>query len=404
MKNLSLDISLGEVLLVVGRSGSGKTTFLRCLAGVAHLYNLRIEGSIRVCGYEPDPSKIARFVTYVPQEPWASIACPYPFTELLSFTQASMKDIEIVAKELGIYDKLFDSSTNLSAGEIQRICVAEALLSKKKLVLLDEVSAYLDSENRRRIAKLVDELRKSGSTVVVVDHDLELWRGIVDRVLYLDGGEAIVLNSVDETPIYEEIRRLYKFEMFRRYTKSGEIVLEARDVWYRYPDSDRFVVSGFTADAVEGEILWIRGGSGRGKSTILKLLAGIYRPSRGYVRRYVEKLQLVPENPFLYLSNPTPREELGSRIDLARELDLIDVLDTPIALLSSGERRRLAIASAYARASRLLLVDEPCIGLDPWNARRVLNVLDTLRSRGCTIIVASHSRYLELVADRIVEV
>ena len=160
------------------------------------------------------------------------------------------------------------------------------------------------------------------------------------------------------------------------------------------------MLRGINLDVGEGEVLWIRGSSGCGKSTLLKVLAGILKPSRGYVER-PRGVQLVPENPLLYLSAPTPREELGNNLEIARSLGLEDCLDTPILMLSSGERRRLAIASAYLRQPKALLIDEPTVGLDPWNARRVLTLIAKLASRGCSVVVASHGEELGLVASSI---
>ncbi len=404
LDDITLDLYEGEVLLVAGRSGSGKTTLLRTIAGIAgELLGLRVEGFVRVCGEKPlKPENVAKHVFYVPQEPWFSISCPYPVYELLSYTSRTLEEVSKALRELGVEHKLWDSSTNLSAGEAQRVALAEAMLSEKKLVLVDEVTSYLDPESRRKAINAVRKLAEQGTAVIVVDHDVARWRGIASRVLYLENGRAKLFDDPLETPIYAELEKL-KRSRIELDTASGARVLEARSLWYRYPDGEDFVLKGIDLEVRQGEILWIRGASGCGKSTLLKILAGILAPSRGWVER-PRATQLVPENPLLYLSAPTPREELGDRVDLARSLGLEECLDTPILMLSSGERRRLAIASAYMREPRLLLIDEPTIGLDPWNARRVLELLAELARRGSGIAVASHGEELSVVATSILEV
>jgi len=146
----------------------------------------------------------------------------------------------------------------------------------------------------------------------------------------------------------------------------------------------------------------IRGASGRGKTTLLKVLAGIYRASRGFVKARA-KPQLVPENPLLYISSPTPREELGGDEGLARVAGLANRLDTPIAFLSGGERRRLAIASAYRRSPELLLLDEPSVGLDPWSALSVAKLVSHLARSGSAVVIATHDPYLRFLGTRVVE-
>ncbi len=404
LDGVSLDLYEGEILLVAGRSGSGKTTLLRAVAGIAEeLLRLRVEGHIQVCNVKPlRPENIARYVFYVPQEPWFSISCPYPVYELLSYTSRTLEEASEALRELGVEHKLWDSSTNLSAGEAQRIALAEAMLSEKKLVLVDEVTSYLDPESRKKAINAVRKLAEQGIAVIIVDHDVAQWRGIASKVLYLENGRARLFDDPTETPIYAELEKL-KRSKIELDTASGARVLEARNLWYRYPDGEDFVLKGIDLEVRQGEILWIRGASGCGKSTLLKILAGILRPSRGWVKR-PKGTQLVPENPLLYISAPTPREELSDRDDLARSLGLEECLDTPILMLSSGERRRLAIASAYMREPRLLLIDEPTIGLDPWNARRVLEFLAKLARKGSGIVVASHGEELSIVATSILRV
>lgn len=398
----SLDIGEGEVVLVAGPSGSGKTSFLRCIAEVNYLFDTTCSGSIAL-GIDRDE------LSYIPQEPWFGIASPYPILEVRSFSNADDYSIHRYARLFNVEHVLESNSMDLSAGEIQRILFIESVLSRSKLVLVDEVTAYLDEESRKQLVSVIEEMRSEfGVSFIVVDHDVELWSRHIDKVLYLDPtGSSRIYYSVDETPLMVGMDRLRAVvgELSRELVEKvgGEPILKLCNVWFRYPDSRGFVIRGVNLDVRRSEVVAIRGPSGRGKSTLLKLIANIYRPKKGAVLRYAKDIQYIPDNPLLYLSEPTPRDELRENTDLAVKSNLIQVLDTPITRLSSGERRRLAIASALIRGSDLILLDEPSVGLDAENLISILKLLIEAVSRGVSIVTATHSRLLSSVTRSVVQ-
>ncbi|MEM0027333.1 MAG: ATP-binding cassette domain-containing protein [Ignisphaera sp.] len=404
LRNVNFSLSSGEILLVTGRSGSGKTTLLRSLIGIAReLYGLSLSGSVSVYGNKiSNTYEASKYFYYVPQEPWYSISFPYPAMDILfKSIDIDAKAVEEMAKRLGVSHKLFDSSINLSAGEAQRIAFLEALASKAKIILIDEITSYLDRESRRQVVEAVKLASEYGETIVVVDHDIFSWRGIANKILYIEKGIATMFDDPMETPIYEDFKALeYTIKNIERFDADTEKVIEVDNIWFKYPDSKEYILKGISFDVFSGDLIWVRGGSGRGKSTLLKILAGILKPSRGSVKRFVRGVQLVSENPLHYISNPTAGDEIGWNKEIARIAGLEDALNTPIAFLSSGERRRLAIASAFIRQPKALLIDEPTVGLDPWNSIAVIKLLTMLQQRGSAIVVASHGEELGYIATK----
>ena len=396
----SLRVDDGEVVLITGPSGSGKTSLLRCLVGVHELAGLNYSGIISL---GVDRSELS----YIPQEPWYGLITPYPILELMGFSGLSEGSIRAYAEALNVGHVLESNSIDLSAGEIQRILFLEALLSESKLILMDEVTAYLDEGSRNQLVSVIEGLRSNyGISFMVVDHDIDLWKDCVDKVVYVSGGEAVTYSNVDDLPttgltskVMEEVRALAS--EVRNYS-NGELLLKAINVWFKYPDSRDYVIKGVDLELSGGDLLIIQGPSGKGKSTLLKIISGIHKPSRGKILRYYKYLQYVPENPLIYLSEPTPRDELRGDLEIAKEAYLSHVLDTPITRLSSGERRRLAIASAITRGADLVVLDEPSVGLDPENLVRVLRLLTKAISRGVGLIVATHSRLLTYIGSKII--
>ncbi|MEM3967032.1 MAG: ATP-binding cassette domain-containing protein [Ignisphaera sp.] len=398
----SLDVGEGEVVLVTGPSGSGKTSFLRCIAEVNDIFGITCSGYMAL-GIDRDE------LSYIPQEPWFGMASPYPILEVRSFSNADDYSVRRYAKLFNVEHILESNSMDLSAGEIQRILFIESVLSRSKLVLVDEVTAYLDEESRKQLVNVIEEMRSEfGVAFIVVDHDVELWSRHIDKVLYLEPtSSSRIYYNVDETPLMASMDRLRAEveELSRELAEKvgEEPILKLYNVWFRYPDSTDFVIKGVNIDVKRSEMMVIRGPSGKGKSTLLKIMADIYRPKKGVVLRYAKDIQYIPENPLLYLSEPTPRDELMKNTDLAVKSNLIRVLDTPIMRLSSGEKRRLAVASALARGSDLILLDEPSVGLDAENFISIFKLLIEAVSRGVSIVTATHSRLLSSVTRSVVQ-
>lgn len=396
-----LSVREGEVVLVTGPSGSGKTSILRCIAGLASLFGLGFTGSIAI---DPGPNVIA----YIPQEPWFGLVAPYPILDIESFTRAREAEVYRYAEALGVRNVLESNSMDLSAGEIQRVLFVEVLVDRPRLVLLDEVTAYLDEDSREALAEAVERIRSEvGSSFIVVDHDIELWRGVADRVVYVEKGRrAELYEDIDSIPFMDRVRdarrEIEAIARELRNVSNDDPVLKVYNLWFKYPDSRRYIISGLSLEVNRGELLVIQGASGRGKSTLLKILIDIYRPSRGRVDRLYREAQYIPENPLLYLSEPTPREELQGDDALASKAMLLDALDTPITRLSSGERRRLAIASAIKRSADIVVIDEPSVGLDAENTLRVLRIMLSALKNGVSMVIATHSRLLASASSKVV--
>lgn len=408
VRNISVDLGEGELLLVTGRSGSGKTTLVRAITGTIHVAGGFVEGEVRISNrniYELEPGELYSLVTYIPQEPWYGIIGHTVYSEVcqaLSLRGIECSEVDFVLFEL---NKLMNKPVHtLSAGQVQRVLWAEAALKKSKLLVLDEPMVYLDKSAREAARNLVREALREDLAVVIVDHDPFAWEHLEPQLLVLENGVA-KYNGRWNPAVLE------KWEEPARHTSTARrgVAVSVRDLWFKYPGEHAYLFRGLSIEFSKGLLTAVVGPNGSGKTTLLKVASGILKPQRGVVERQ-GKCIYIPENPLLYFTHPTPREELlaaagynESRVlDVAEVFGLTRVLDTPLARVSTGERRRISLASAYLAGYDVYFVDEPTGGLDAYSAMRVLEALFELASEGKAVVVATHDERVVGYADEVV--
>ncbi len=414
LDNISFSLRGGELLLIYGGSGSGKTTLLRVLAGVMGRYvNGWYKGIVRIHGKSPSilgSKTIIRLTAYVSQEPWYGILSPTVEGEVivnqLLVKKYDESEVNGVLGKYGLSGLRKRLTYTLSSGETQRLLIASNRIRGASIYLLDEPSSYLDVEGRRILVEEVSRLVDEGSTVIVVDHYLNLWRDSLSKILVLDNGRQIFFGDPDD--------RWFKRDSIRwiREAKDkgkGSVSVEVDKLYYRYPGSRIHVINGLSFKAWSSSITWIKGPNGAGKTTLLKIIVGLLKPNKGYVSVKGNPIY-VPENPLLFFSEPTIREELynnaldkGVVDELVDKFNIRHLLDRRLRYTSSGERRRIAIVSALTRGYDIICVDEPTAGLDLDNRLKVIDALVNAAEEGYTVIVASHDPLMEEVADNIVE-
>ncbi len=398
LRNVSLILKSSTISLLAGPSGSGKTTLLRVLSGIIpNVIKAQVEGHISP---RPEELRSKRLITYIPQEPWFSIVTNYVWSEVALFTRLRLLDeIRDLLKKYGIEHLVERPTYNLSSGELQRLNFAIAEANERKFVFLDEPTSHLDSVNAEKVIKGIERLRSLGASILVIDHNLKKWKSLTDTRYYLDNGYIRTLH-MDEDP-YEYWNKL--IESLDKPEVGDKIVCSVYIERFRYPDSNTDIIRNIKFDVREGEIVLIKGPSGSGKSTLLRLIA------QKFCNRYVDieinaKYLYIPDNPLLYFSGPTPLEELGSRgVKYLELLGLRHIAHTPILRLSTGERRRVAIASALSRGAKLVIIDEPTIGLDPKSKYLILkSMLELSKSNKVAFIIASHDQSIEVISNEVI--
>ncbi len=203
IKSMNLDVKKGEVIVIIGPSGCGKSTFLRCLNGLEDIQGGEIMLNGRAVSKDAgDISEIRQKIGMVFQSydlfPHKTILenillAPVK-VQKRKREEAEAEAMELLSK-VGLADRRDDYPRQLSGGQKQRIAIVRALIMHPDVLLLDEITAALDPEMVHEVLQVVMNLARSGSTMLIVTHEMAFARAVADRVLFLENGEIAEESS-----------------------------------------------------------------------------------------------------------------------------------------------------------------------------------------------------------------
>ncbi len=197
LENVSLDVKEGEILALLGPNGAGKTTLISAVCGLV----VPTEGQINVGGFDTESNyRLARsLIGLVPQEislePFEKVINTVRFSRGLFGKNPNDDYVEIVLRQLSLWDKKDSKIMQLSGGMKRRVLIAKALAHEPRVLFLDEPSAGVDVELRREMWKLVSQLKSQGVTIILTTHYIEEAEAIADRVGVISKGKLILLEE-----------------------------------------------------------------------------------------------------------------------------------------------------------------------------------------------------------------
>ena len=402
LADVSLEVRAGELLVLAGPSGGGKSTVLRCLSGLVP----RFHGG-RFAGRVTAPEAVGLLF----QDPEAGGV----HTDVLRDVAFGLENRGVAREQLvpqaraalalaGVPHLEGRRLAELSGGERQRVALAGVLAPRPPLLLLDEPTAMVDDEAAAGLLACVRRLADGGTAVVVAEHRLDRIAGLADRLLGVRDGRVGPAAQPPSLPPAAS------------HAAGGPIVLAARAL--DVARGGLAVLHGVDLSVARGEVVALMGPSGSGKSTLLRTLAGLEPPTAGRVElagadvtaepaeARFPRLALVVQDPARHLLTEHVRDEVAfgladaaPRVDGAiAALDLAAHAQRHPRDLSVGERERVVLAAALAAEPDVLLLDEPTRGMDPARRGELAALL-----RGRTALVATHDpAFAAAAADRIV--
>lgn len=443
-QHVNLHAPAGSITSIIGPNGAGKTTVLNMISGF----------------YAPDSGEINLQQPLAGLPAWksarAGIARTYQTT--LLFGEMSVLDNLLVAMQKGRLGLPFSLSSseqrnlaldllalvgyrgevNIAADELPHVDrrlveIARALATAPLVLLLDEPAAGLSRQDTDSLALLLRKLADFGLTVILVEHDMALVMSVSEHLLVLDAGKPIASGAPAEIRQNPQVIAAYlggtayqATPREQRWDGSRDARLYVKDLVIDYGASP--VVNQVNIVVNPGELVAILGANGAGKSSILQCLAGLHRASSGSILLDDENIELasantiaarglalVPEGrqvfPYLsvrdnlLLGAYSRRDPVDSEAEieaiLRRFPRLRDRIDNPAGLLSGGEQQMVAVGRGLMAKPKILLLDEPSLGLSPAMIGELYDALAALRDEGVTILLVDQMANLALqVADR----
>jgi energy-coupling factor transport system ATP-binding protein len=461
LEDVSLEVAPGEFVLLAGRSASGKSTLLKAAAGlVPHFHGGEIEGEVRVAdldALEAGPGRLAAAVGYLAQDPETQVVSTTVAAEIelpLEMRGDAPGDraraVEEVALALAIPHLLDRAVDTLSGGELQRVALAAALVTRPRLILLDEPTSQLDPVAGDELIWLLRRLNEEwGVAVLLAEHRLERCLAAADRVVAMEEGtvafdgapaEFLAWSHESDAALTTPAARMFSLAGLTplpvgvrdaRQTLRGtgithpphiasrrvrdprptEPVLEAKSLWVELDRGEemRDVLRSIDLELRQGERVALMGRNGAGKSTLLRAAAGLHEPVTGKLE--VGSIALLSQNPSDYLVRERVGDELPGDEGMAalRVVGLEHAVDADPRDLSGGERQRLALAIALAgrmegeQLPAVVALDEPTRGMDRARKDELVALIRGLTTGGASVVVATHDvEFASAFAERVV--
>jgi branched-chain amino acid transport system ATP-binding protein len=442
VNNVDFSLRSGEILGLIGPNGSGKSTIMKLLMGLEK----PTSGSIRIDGEDiagEAAHRIARRgigIVFQHSRPlerqtvMESIMLGLLPDSLLrlSIPRPVKERAREIAAKVGLADMLDRRPSTLAFADLRRLELAKAVARDPRVLLIDEPFAGLTASECETFTDLFGQLREDGKAILLVDHNVKHVAALVDRVIALSLGTRIAAGTPAEVMRNETVKRVYlgtALENAPRTAPSraaGSTLLSVKDVSLFYGKAQ--ALDSVSFDVRQGEFIAIVGINGAGKTSLFNCLSG-FLPYRGEILwdgaslagrkpAHIARAGLVhcPETRELF-AEMTVRETLdlaangqkrGEAADrLAWLFDLFPVLAArqgqTARTMSGGEQQMLAIARSLMARPRLLILDEPTLGLAPVVLGQLSDALETLRNTtDITVLLGEQNVFFALPhADRV---
>ena len=428
LENTDFTAEYGEVTLLSGHSGEGKSTLMYIVSGIIPNVNYgELSGEVLVGGESIKGRKmgyICRKVGVVLQNADEQIIQKIVEDEIAFGCENLAYPPEKIQKQIEIVCNLMKLDTKwkcrtLSGGQKQRLITASTLAMGQKIIILDEPLANLDFGGAAMLMETLRSLAGAGYCIVVIEHRLDMVLPFVDTVWHI-GNKTV--KKVENRQEYL-VQQTAKIEDSCRPFKGNASLFKLEKVAFSVK-KEREILKDVTLEIPKGGRTVFLGENGCGKTTLMRLIARLYKPTGGCITQYIDekfkqkprggrawfkKVGVVYQNPDYQLFMPTVEKEINFGAPSPEYAEHIAGLFGIKHLwhrhpqsLSEGQKRRVSIAAVVACAPEVLLLDEPTVGQDYDGLCQMVEILNELHEQtGNTMITITHDvRCAEALCDQ----
>ena len=427
LENTDFTAEYGEVTLLSGHSGEGKSTLMYIVSGIIPNVNYgELTGEVKIAGEDIKGKKlgyVCRKVGVVLQNADEQIIQKIVEDEIAFGCENLAFPPEKIQRQIDIVCRLMKLDTKwkcrtLSGGQKQRLITASTLAMGQKIIILDEPLANLDKDGAAMLMGTLRSLAGAGYCVVVIEHRLDMVLPFVDTVWHI--GDRTV-KRIEDKAAYLQAQTAKIGDSCKPF-EVGAPLFTLKSV--KFSVKDRGILKDISLEIPKGGRTVFLGENGCGKTTLLRLIARLYKPTGGSITQYIDekfgqkpkggrtwykKVGVVYQNPDYQLFMPTVRQEIafGAKsesyaAEIAGLFGVKHLWERHPQSLSEGQKRRVSIAAVAACEPEVLLLDEPTVGQDYEGLCAMVGILNRLHEEtGNTMITITHDvRCAEALCDR----
>ncbi len=418
LDNISFKASRGELIVITGKSGCGKSSVIKSINGIFPYHQKAdMSGDISLDGSSmmgKDIQERSEFLTTVFQNPNSQFYCVNSTDEIAFPLENRNVDRDTILNTMNEHMEMLNTTHlkdkflfDLSGGQKQLVAITSVSVMNEDVYLLDEPSASLDQKSIEHLSFVISKWKEMGKIIVIAEHRLYYLKELMDRLIVIEDGKIsenyqTPLRSMKPT-LLDDLKKKHKYLKQNVLSKSSiNNKMDMKNYKYSY---DKDIVLDLDMSMDDKKITFIVGRNGIGKSTFINCMCGLNKGFKGttkiddvvFTKKGYRHCALVMQDVNHQLFTESVYDEVrlatGDDKKIDYVLDILNLGDKKEAhpmSLSGGQKQRVVVANAWASDKSIIIFDEPTSGLCYSSMKALKLVIESLKNAGKKVIIITH--------------